>query len=98
MSSSEQSILEIVMNFMPAPLLAFATAYLRAVKEGKNMTSRWIEGTMVGLATMGTIPLLEWFQMPSRLALFLGVVFGYVGVDTITTWLKQIMERRINKD
>ena len=97
MSSPDQSLLEIVMNFLPAPILAFATAYLRAVKEGKSNAARWIEGTLIGMATIGTIPILEWFSMPPRLAIFLGVVFGYVGVDTLTMWVKQVLERRIGE-
>lgn len=86
---------EILTNGAAAPILAFMTAWIRAWNEGKTMLSRWIEGSMLGLATVAVIPVLRWLGLPENLAIFLGVCMGFVGVETLKLWIKQAVENRI---
>lgn len=77
-----------------APVLAFVTAFLRAAYKGKRWKARWLEGILLALATVGAAPVLNYAGLPPDLAVAFAVVAGYVGVDTLTEWMKITAIRR----
>lgn len=94
----EPTFWEIIMTSMTAPVLAFITAYFRAMYDGKSMAGRLVEGSLLGLATVAVKPVLIWWGLPVDLAIFLGVLFGFVGVETLKCWIKRAADSRFPKD
>lgn len=86
---------DLMTNVAVAPMLAFVTAWLRAWNEGKSMLYRCIDGSMLGLATVAVIPVLEWLGLPAKLAIFLGVSMGFIGVETLKIWIKRFVDNKI---
>ncbi len=73
-----------------APFLAFITAVARSMYYGrKRWPSRIMEGVLLALATVAIRPALVYAGMPDDMAVFFGVVMGFVGVDTLSEWIKR---------
>ena len=84
-----------ISQFLAAPVLAFITAYLRAMYEGKSKKARWLEGSLLGLATVAISPVLEWFGLPNNLAIVFAVTVGFVGVETLKDKIKQRFNEKV---
>lgn len=80
-----------------APILAFITAFFRATYRGKRWKARLLEGTLLALATIGVAPVLKYLGLPSDLAIAFAVAGGYIGVDTLSDWLRKWGESRVPK-
>lgn len=79
-----------------APILAFATSLLRAAYHNrKPWRTRFLEGALLALATIAIKPVLLHLGMSSDMAVFCGVFMGFVGVDTLSSWLKRYMEGKV---
>jgi lambda family phage holin len=50
---------------------------------------------LLALATVAINPVLLHLGMSSDMAVFCGVFMGFVGVDTLSAWLKRYMEGKI---
>lgn len=73
-----------------APILAFVTAIARSMYYGrKRWPSRIIEGVLLALATVAILPAMVYVGMSDDMAVFFGVAMGFVGVDTLSEWLKK---------
>ena len=42
-------------------------------------------------------PALVYLGMSDDMAIFFGVLFGFVGVDTLSDWINRIAERELTK-
>lgn len=89
MPHKDPAFIEFLSKFIAAPVLAFVTAYLRAMYEGKSKKVRWLEGSLLGLATVAINPVLEWLGLPENLAIVFAVTVGFVGVETLKDKIKQ---------
>lgn len=78
-----------------APFLAFVTAFLRAAYRGKRWKARLLEGSLLAMATIGVAPVLRFFGLPPDLAVAFAVAGGYIGVDTLSDWLRRWGESRV---
>lgn len=72
-----------------APIWGGAMAYLRATYRGKRWKARFIEASMLAIAMLGVIPVLQWLGLPQNLAIAIAAWSGYVGVDTLAGWASQ---------
>lgn len=77
-----------------APLLAFVTAFMRATYRGRRWKARLLEGTLLALATIGAAPVLKYMGLPPDLAIAFAVGSGYIGVDTLSEWIKRWGDRK----
>lgn len=77
-----------------APLLAFVTAFMRATYRGRRWKARLLEGTLLALATIGVAPVLKYMGLPPDLAIAFAVGAGYIGVDTLTDWMRRWGDRK----
>lgn len=84
-------------TIVSAPFIAILTAYLRAEYEGTQQSKRmrWIEGGLLGLATVGVSSLLKWLGIPPEVSIAAAVTFGFVGVETLKDKIKQKFQERI---
>jgi lambda family phage holin len=80
-----------------APLLAFVTAFMRATYRGRRWKARLLEGTLLALATIGAAPVLKYMGLPPDLAIAFAVGVGYIGVDTLSDWIKRWGELQVTK-
>lgn len=78
-----------------APVLAFITAFVRATYRGKRWKARLLEGTLLALATIGAAPVLKYMGLPPDLAIAFAVGAGYIGVDTMTDWMRRYGDSKI---
>lgn len=79
-----------------APILAFATSLIRAAYHNKKpWKTRILEGVLLALATVAINPVLLHLGMSSDMAVFCGVFMGFVGVDTLSAWIKRYMEGKV---
>ena len=79
-----------------APILAFATSLIRAAYQNrKPWKTRLLEGALLALVTVAIKPLLLHLGMSPDMAVFFGVFFGFVGVDTLSAWLNRYMEGKV---
>lgn len=83
---------------MIAPMLAFATSILRATYQGRRKwPARIMEGALLALATVAVKPALMMAGMDQEMAVFCGVFMGFVGVDTLSDWLRRWGDSRLPK-
>lgn len=81
-----------------APILAFLTAIARSMYYGrKRWPSRIMEGVLLALATVAIRPALVYIGMSDDMAVFFGVAMGFVGVDTLSDWIKRWGEHQVTK-
>lgn len=81
-----------------APVLAFLTAIARSMYYGrKRWPSRIMEGVLLALATVAIRPALVYIGMNDDMAVFFGVAMGFVGVDTLSDWLKRWGDQQVSK-
>ncbi len=79
-----------------APILAFATSLIRAAYHNKKpWKTRILEGALLALATVAIKPVLLHLGMSSDMAVFCGVFMGFVGMDTLSAWIKRYMEGKV---
>lgn len=79
-----------------APILAFVTAIARSMYYGrKRWPSRIIEGVLLALVTVAIRPAMVYVGMSDDMAVFFGVAMGFVGVDTLSEWLKKWGDSRV---
>lgn len=86
-----------VSHHLYAPLLSVAIAVFRVIYGGGNRRQMLLEGVLCGLATLGVKPLLIWLGMPSDMAVFVGAMFGFVGVEKLRDWAEQIGDYRVKR-
>lgn len=80
-----------------APILTFVTAIARSMYYGrKRWPSRLIEGVLLALATVAVRPALVYLGMSDDMAVFFGVAMGFVGVDTLSEWLKKWGDNKVS--
>jgi lambda family phage holin len=80
-----------------APILTFVTAIARSMYYGrKRWPARIIEGVLLALATVAIRPALVYIGMSDDMAVFFGVAMGFVGVDTLSEWLKKWGDNRVS--
>lgn len=78
-----------------APFLAFITAVARSMYYGrKRWPSRIIEGVLLALVTVAIRPAMVYVGMSDDMAVFFGVAIGFVGVDTLSEWIKRWGDRK----
>lgn len=78
-----------------APLLAFITAVLRATYRGKRWKARLLEGSLLAMATVGVAPVLRYAGLPPDLSIAFAVGAGYIGVDTLTEWMRRYGDSKV---
>lgn len=78
-----------------APALSVATAGLRVLYGGGTWRRVWLEGALCGAATLSIKPLLIWLSMPADLAVFIGVLFGFVGVEKLREYSDRLLGRNV---
>jgi len=79
-----------------APLLTFVTAIARSIYYGrKRWPARLIEGVLLALATVAIRPALVYVGMSDDMAVFFGVAMGFIGVDTLSEWLKRWGDNKV---
>lgn len=86
------------MQSITAPFLAFITAWLRAAYDGKSTTVRFIEGLLLGIATVAVKPLLLLLGLPLDMAIVFGVACGFVGVETLKSWLRRLGDKWLPRE
>ena len=74
-----------------APFWGFAMAFLRAWYRGKRWKSRMLEASMMAIALLGVVPVLQWLGLPQNLAIAVAGWAGYVGVDTLAEMITRKM-------
>lgn len=80
-----------------APILTFVTAIARSMYyDRKRWPARIIEGVLLALATVAIRPALVYIGMSDDMAVFFGVAMGFVGVDTLSEWLKKWGDNRVS--
>lgn len=80
-----------------APILTFVTAIARSMYYGrKRWPARIIEGVLLALATVAIRPALVYIGMSDDMAVFFGVAMGFVGVDTLSEWLKKWGDSKVS--
>lgn len=80
-----------------APILTFVTAIARSMYYGrKRWPARIIEGVLLALATVAIRPALVYIGMSDDMAVFFGVAMGFVGVDTLSEWLKRWGDKKLS--
>lgn len=80
-----------------APILTFVTAIARSMYYGrKRWPARIIEGVLLALATVAIRPALVYIGMSDDMAVFFGVAMGFVGVDTLSEWLKKWGDNKVS--
>ena len=73
-----------------APFLAFITALLRASYQNKKRwKSRFLEASLLALATIAIVPVLKLAGMNPDLAVAFAVWSGYYGVDVLSEKFKE---------
>jgi lambda family phage holin len=73
-----------------APVLAFITALLRASYQNKKRwKSRFLEASLLALATIAIVPVLKLAGMNPDLAVAFAVWSGYYGVDVLSEKFKE---------
>lgn len=78
-----------------APFLTFITAVARSMYYGrKRWPSRLMEGVLLALATVAIRPALVYVGMSDDMAVFFGVAMGFVGMDTLSEWIKRWGDRK----
>lgn len=78
-----------------APFLAFITAVARSMYYGrKRWPSRIMEGVLLALATIAIHPALVYVGMSDDMAVFFGVAMGFVGMHTLSEWIKRWGDRK----
>lgn len=80
-----------------APLLAFAIAVVRGLHAGGKPMKTILEGAMIGLITLGIVPLLEYFKMPGDLSIFAGSFMAFVGVEWVRDRVDAFAARWIDR-
>lgn len=72
-----------------APFLAFITALLRAAYQNKKRwKSRFLEASLLALATIAAVPILKMTGMDTDIAVAFAVWSGYYGVDVLAEKFK----------
>lgn len=72
-----------------APFLAFITALLRAAYQNKKRwKSRFLEASLLALATIAAVPILKMTGMNPDIAVAFAVWSGYYGVDVLAEKFK----------
>lgn len=77
-----------------APAWGFIMAFLRATYRGKRWKARFIEASMLAIALLGVVPVLQWLGLPQNLAIAVAGWAGYVGVDTLAEMITRKMGGR----
>jgi len=73
-----------------APFLAFITALLRAAyQHKKRWKSRFLEASLLALATVAIVPVLKLTGMNPDMAIAFAVWAGYFGVDVLSEKFKE---------
>lgn len=72
------------LHYAYAPVLAFAVSMVRAIHAGGRPMKSFLEAIMVGLITIGLVPLLRFLEMPESLSVFAGSAIAFMGVE----WLR----------
>lgn len=73
-----------------APFLAFITALLRATYQNKKRwKSRFLEASLLALATIAAVPILKVTGMNPDIAVAFAVWSGYYGVDVLAEKFKE---------
>lgn len=81
-----------------APVLAFLTAIARSIYYGrKRWPARIMDGVLLALATVAIRPALVYIGMSDDMAVFFGVAMGFVGVDTLSEWIKRWGDQQVSK-
>lgn len=78
-----RAIWEWLMTYGYAPGLAFAIAVIRGIYAGGKPVRTLLEGVMIGLITLALVPLLQYFDLPSDLSVFLGSMLAFMGVEWV---------------
>lgn len=74
-----------------APFLAFITALLRsAYQNKKRWKSRFLEASLLALATIAVVPILKMIGMNPDIAVAFAVWSGYYGVDVLAEKFKEL--------
>lgn len=80
-----------------APALAFAIAVVRGLHAGGKPMKTILEGVMIGLVTLGIVPLLQYLNLPGDLSIFAGSFLAFVGVEWLRARIDAIARRWIDR-
>lgn len=100
-------LLDELLRWLGVPSSTFAIVYLRAWYQGKKrQRARFIEGALFAIASLGVFPAAvsfytDYLQCPHDSALNYALMtcnaLGWIGVDTLSEWLRQWGDRRFGK-
>ena len=80
-----------------APALAFAIAVIRGAFAGGRPMRTFLEGVMIGLITLALVPLLQYFDLPADLSVFLGSMLAFMGVEWVRARIDAVARRYIDR-
>jgi len=87
---------EWLLTYGYAPALAFAIAVIRGFVAGGRPMRTFLEGVMIGLITLALVPLLQYFDLPSDLSVFLGSMLAFMGVEWVRARIDAVARRYID--
>ncbi|MDD1979637.1 MULTISPECIES: phage holin, lambda family [Pseudomonas] len=65
-----------------------------AGKEMWNLAVVILEGILCGLIGTSLMPVLEYFSLPTNLAVFAGCMVGFIGVEKLRDYSDRFMSRK----
>jgi lambda family phage holin len=80
-----------------ASLLSVMIAGLRVIYTGGPRRQVILESLLCGLATVATVPGLEWFGLPESMATFVGGAVGFIGVAKLSAYADKILGLKADK-
>lgn len=80
-----------------APFLGYLTAVLRSRYQSgrKSWRATHLGGFLIALATVAAKPMIAALGLSSDMAYFAAVYMGFVGVETLSGWLRRVGDNRI---
>lgn len=92
-----QALCSWFIEYAYAPTLAFAIAVVRGIYSGGKPMKTILEGVMIGLVTLGIVPLLQYLSLPPDMAVFAGSFLAFVGVEWVRARIDEVARRWIDR-
>lgn len=77
-----------------APAMSVTIAVLRVIYGGGSKRQMALEGSLCGLVTLAIKPALIWVGLPPDMAVFIGALVGFIGVEKLRDLAVRFGERK----
>ncbi len=74
---------------------AAAVAMCRVIYGGGGRRKMLLEGILCGLIGTSLMPVLEYFSLPTNLAVFAGCMVGFIGVEKLREYSDRFMSKKV---